>query len=71
MALKTRFVWVSIAIGTVVVAILIHPVFRTVTHTLLALLPTAIGFVWSAGVLALASVDLDLFSRFAAEPLAK
>jgi uncharacterized protein len=56
----------GIAIGTVVVAILIYLVFRTVRYTLLALLPTAAGFVWSAGLLALAGVELDLFSLFAA-----
>jgi uncharacterized protein len=56
----------GIAIGTVAVAILVYAVFRTVRHTLLALLPTAIGFVWSAGVLALLRIELDLFSLFAA-----
>jgi uncharacterized protein len=56
----------GIAVGTAVVAILIYLVFRTVRHTLLALLPTAVGFVWSAGILALAGVELDLFSLFAA-----
>ena len=56
----------GIAIGTAAVAVLIYVVFRTVRHTLLALLPTAVGFVWSAGVLALLRVELDLFSLFAA-----
>jgi uncharacterized protein len=56
----------GIAIGTVTVALLIYMVFRTVRHTLLALLPTAVGFVWSAGVLALLRIELDLFSLFAA-----
>ena len=56
----------GIAIGTVAVALLIYMVFRTVRHTLLALLPTAVGFVWSAGALALLRVELDLFSLFAA-----
>ena len=56
----------GIAIGTVAVALLIYLVFRTVRHTLLALLPTAVGFVWSAGALALLRVELDLFSLFAA-----
>jgi predicted RND superfamily exporter protein len=32
----------------------------------LALLPTAVGFIWSAGTLALLRVELDLFSLFAA-----
>ncbi len=56
----------GLAIGTLAVAILIYMVFRTIRHTLLALLPTAVGFVWSAGVLALLRVELDLFSLFAA-----
>jgi len=56
----------GIAIGTVAVALLIFMVFRTVRHTLLALVPTAVGFVWSAGALALFRVELDLFSLFAA-----
>jgi predicted RND superfamily exporter protein len=56
----------GIAIGTVAIALLIYLVFRTVRHTLLALLPTAVGFVWSAGALALLRVELDLFSLFAA-----
>jgi predicted RND superfamily exporter protein len=56
----------GIAIGAVAVAVLIYLVFRTIRHTLLALLPTTIGFVWSAGMLALLRVELDLFSLFAA-----
>ncbi|HEV3141176.1 MAG TPA: MMPL family transporter, partial [Vicinamibacterales bacterium] len=56
----------GIAIGTVAVALLVYIVFRTVRHTLLALLPTAVGFIWSAGALALLRVELDLFSLFAA-----
>jgi len=56
----------GIAIGSAAVAMLIYLVFRTIRHTLFAMLPTAIGFVWSAGVLALLRVELDLFSLFAA-----
>jgi hypothetical protein len=56
----------GIGIGTVAVALLIYMVFRTIRHTLLALAPTAIGFIWSAGLLALLHVELDLFSLFAA-----
>jgi predicted RND superfamily exporter protein len=56
----------GIAVGTAAVALLIYMVFRTVRHTLLALAPTAVGFVWSAGLLALLHVELDLFSLFAA-----
>jgi predicted RND superfamily exporter protein len=56
----------AIGIGAVAVAAVIYMVFRSVRHSLLALLPTAVGFVWSAGVLALARVELDLLSMFAA-----
>src|SRR5262249_10185194 len=56
----------GIALGTVIVAVLMWLVLRSIRNTLLALLPTAAGFVWSAGLLALAGVELDLFSMFAA-----
>jgi hypothetical protein len=56
----------GLLLGTFAVAVIIYTVFRTVRHTLLALLPTAIGFAWSAGALALLRVELDLFSLFAA-----
>jgi uncharacterized protein len=56
----------GIALGTIAVALLIHAVLRRIRHTLLALVPTVAGFVWSAGLLALGRVELDLFSMFAA-----
>ena len=56
----------AIAVGFAAVAVLIYAVFRSVRHVLLALLPTLMGFVWSAGILALARISLDLFSLFAA-----
>jgi predicted RND superfamily exporter protein len=56
----------GIVIGALAVAVLICFVFRTIRYTLLAMLPTAVGFVWSAGVLALFGVQLNLFSAFAA-----
>jgi uncharacterized protein len=56
----------GIVIGALAVAVLIYLVFRTIRYTLLAMLPTAVGFVWSAGVLALFRVELNLFSAFAA-----
>jgi predicted exporter len=56
----------GIALGTLAVGLLIHAVFRSIRYTLLALLPTVAGFVWSAGLLALWRVELDLFSMFAA-----
>jgi predicted RND superfamily exporter protein len=56
----------GIAIGSLVVAFFMYLAFRTVRHVLLAFLPTAVGFIWSAGLLALANVEIDLFSMFAA-----
>ncbi|HEY3384136.1 MAG TPA: MMPL family transporter [Vicinamibacterales bacterium] len=56
----------GVIVGTLGVALLIYFVFRSVRDTLLAFLPTALGFVWSAGLLALLRVELDLFSLFAA-----
>jgi predicted exporter len=55
----------GVAIGTIAVTILLYAVLRTVRQTVLALLPTIVGFIWSAGILALLRVDLDLFSLFA------
>jgi hypothetical protein len=56
----------GLLLGTAAVALLIYAAFRTVRLTLLTLLPMAVGFVWSAGWLALTHVELDLFSMFAA-----
>jgi predicted RND superfamily exporter protein len=67
--LERRFPWEfgkGLLLGTAAVALLIYAAFRTVRLTVLALLPMAVGFVWSAGWLALARVELDLFSMFAA-----
>ncbi|MPY88992.1 MAG: MMPL family transporter [Luteitalea sp.] len=55
----------GLAVGTVIVLILILATFREWRLSLLSLAPTAIGLVWTAGVLALAAVELDLFAVFA------
>jgi hypothetical protein len=60
-----QFIW-GVTLGGLVVALLVYVVFRNVRDTLLAFLPTVLGFVWSAGLLALFRVELDLFSLFAA-----
>jgi predicted RND superfamily exporter protein len=52
-------------IGTIGVAILLFVGFRRLAPTLLALAATGMGIVWSVGLLALAGVELDLFSVFA------
>ena len=56
----------GIAIGTAAVFGIIFVVMRSVRDTTLALLHTVVGFIWSAGLLALFHVELDLFSIFAA-----
>jgi predicted RND superfamily exporter protein len=52
--------------GTLAVAALVFFVFRSVRRSLLAFLSTTLGFIWSAGLLALFNAELDLFSLFAA-----
>lgn len=56
----------GVLLGGAAVTVLIYAAFRAVRYTLLALLPVVAGFVWSAGILGLAHVELDLFSMFAA-----
>jgi predicted exporter len=55
----------GLAIGTVIVIVLVIAAFRDWRLSLYAMLPTAIGLIWAAGVLALARVELDLFAVFA------
>jgi uncharacterized protein len=55
----------GLAIGTIMVLVSLALVFRDWRLCALALLPTFAGLVWTAGVLALAGVELDLFAVFA------
>lgn len=55
----------GLAIGTMMVLVSLVVVFRNWRLCALALLPTFAGLVWTAGVLALAGVELDLFAVFA------
>ena len=55
----------GLAIGTIMVLVSLAFVFRDWRLCALALLPTFAGLVWTAGVLALAGVELDLFAVFA------
>jgi predicted RND superfamily exporter protein len=55
----------GLAIGTTIVLALIVFAFRDWRLCALALLPTFAGLVWTAGLLGLAGVELDLFSLFA------
>jgi len=54
----------GIAIGAVAVILLIYRDFRSVRLTLLCLLPTVLGILWSAGLFAVTGIALDLFSIF-------
>lgn len=67
--LKARFLpqfLKGVGIGSLAVVAFIFAVFRRARPTLLALLPALLGFTWSAGILGLLGVQLDLFSMFAA-----
>ena len=55
----------GLAIGTIMVIASLVLVFRDWRLCALALLPTFAGLVWTAGVLALAGIELDLFAVFA------
>jgi predicted RND superfamily exporter protein len=66
--LKARFTpefLKGLTAGTVLVLALIVYSFRRIDLTLLAMVPTVLALIWGAGVLALARVDLDMFSVFA------
>jgi predicted RND superfamily exporter protein len=56
----------GVTLGTLAVAILIFFVFRSLRNSLLAFVSTTLGFIWTAGLLALFGVEIDLFSLFAA-----
>ena len=45
--------------------LLVVAAFRDWRLSLFALLPTAIGLIWTAGILALVGIQLDLFAVFA------
>jgi predicted RND superfamily exporter protein len=55
----------GLAIGTVIVVVLVVLAFRNWRLSVYSLLPTAVGLVWAAGLLAMAGVELDLFALFA------
>jgi predicted RND superfamily exporter protein len=55
----------GLAIGTIMVLVSLVLVFRDWRLCALALLPTFAGLIWTAGVLALAGLELDLFAVFA------
>ena len=51
--------------GSLIVLLLLVAAFRRWDFTLLALVPTALALTWTAGVLAISGISLDLFSMFA------
>jgi predicted exporter len=51
-------------VGTIAVVLMVALAFRSWKLSTLALLPTAIGLVWTAGLLGLGRVELDLFAVF-------
>ncbi len=55
----------GLAIGSFVVVGLVLVAFRSWKLSALAMLPTFIGLIWAAGLLALAGIQLDLFATFA------
>ena len=55
----------GLAVGSGVVIALIGLMFRNWRLSVLSVLPTIVGLVWAAGVLALCGVTLDLFAVFA------
>jgi len=55
----------GLAIGTIIVIAIVVAAFRDWRLSIFALLPTAVGLIWTAGALALAGVELDLFAVFA------
>jgi predicted RND superfamily exporter protein len=55
----------GLGIGSLIVVVIVIAAFRSWWLSLLALLPTAIGLVWAAGLMALAGAELDLFALFA------
>jgi predicted exporter len=55
----------GLVIGSVIVVILIVWTFRTWRLCALAVTPTVVGLIWTAGLLAMAGVVMDLFALFA------
>jgi predicted exporter len=55
----------GLAIGAILVVALVAVAFRSWRLSMLALVPTVVGLVWAAGILALTGVRLDLFAIFA------
>ena len=55
----------GLVIGTLLVVALVVVTFRSARLSAFALLPTVVGLIWTAGLLAIAGLELDLFAIFA------
>jgi predicted exporter len=55
----------GLVIGSVIVVLLIVWTFRTWRLSTLAVTPTVVGLIWTAGLLAITGVVMDLFALFA------
>jgi predicted RND superfamily exporter protein len=55
----------GLGIGTLLVVVLVVGTFRNGRLAGFALLPTLAGLIWTAGILAIAGMELDLFAIFA------
>jgi predicted RND superfamily exporter protein len=55
----------GVSVGSLIVLVLLIAAFRRLDFTLLALVPTALALTWTAGILAISGLSLDLFSMFA------
>jgi hypothetical protein len=54
----------GLGIGVALVVAIIVAAFRDLRLSMLALLPTLLGLIWTSGLLALAGIELDLFAVF-------
>jgi len=55
----------GLSIGALLVVVLVAAAFRNWRLSCFALLPTVLGLAWTAGALALAGIEIDLFAAFA------
>jgi hypothetical protein len=59
-----RDAWIAGFLGLALVALLLFLDFRTVRHTVLALVPLALGIVWMLGAMALLGIELNFMNIF-------
>ncbi|HEX2251953.1 MAG TPA: efflux RND transporter permease subunit [Thermoanaerobaculia bacterium] len=59
-----RDAWIAGILGLVLVVILLYLDFHRVRHTLLALVPLAVGIAWMLGAMAVLDIDLNFMNIF-------